>query len=309
MALPSGPVIFARAFPSELWFMTQLVLFNVTNGLIIGAFYVLMALGLSLILNLSNVINFAHGGFLVVGGYIAYTITPYVGFWGALLIAPPLTALIGLAVERVLIRPLYGRDPLYSLLLTFGLAFIIEDGARFIWGAQGKPVTVPAFLAQPLSYDFFFITGYRLFMVAVVLFIVALLFLLLRYTRLGIRIRAGTLDLETVSALGVNVRTLRSLNFAVGIYLAGLSGVLAAGQLGLEPTMGANVLMPSFIAIIVGGVGSLTGTLLGGLLIGVASGLAAVFLPAASEAIMYVLMAVVLLIRPRGLLGEEGMMS
>jgi branched-chain amino acid transport system permease protein len=309
MALLSGPVIFARAFPSELWFMTQLVLFNVTNGLIIGTFYVLMALGLSLILNLSNVINFAHGGFLVVGGYIAYTITPYVGFWGALLIAPPLTAVIGLAVERVLIRPLYGRDPLYSLLLTFGLAFIIEDGTRFIWGAQGKPVTVPAFLAQPLSYEFFFITGYRLFMVAVVLFIVALLFLLLRYTRLGVRIRAGTLDLETVSALGVNVRTLRSLNFAVGIYLAGLSGVLAAGQLGLEPTMGANVLMPSFIAIIVGGVGSLTGTLLGGLLIGVASGLAAVFLPAASEAIMYVMMAIVLLIRPRGLLGEEGMMT
>jgi branched-chain amino acid transport system permease protein len=289
--------------------MAQLLLFNVTNGLIIGAFYVLMALGLSLILNLSNVINFAHGGFLVIGGYIAYTITPYVGFWGALLIAPPLTAVIGLLVERVLIRPLYGRDPLYSLLLTFGLAFIIEDGTRFIWGAQGKPVTVPAFLAQPLSYEFFFITGYRLFMVAVVLFTVALLFLLLRYTRLGIRIRAGTLDLETVSALGVNVRALRSLNFAVGIFLAGLSGVLAAGQLGLEPTMGAGVLMPSFIAIIVGGVGSLTGTLLGGLLIGVASGLAAVFLPAASEAIMYVLMAVVLLIRPRGLLGEEGMMS
>jgi len=289
--------------------MTQLILYNTFNGLIIGTFYVLMALGLSLILNLSNVINFAHGGFLVVGGYIAYTITPYVGFWGALLIAPPLTAVIGLAVERALIRPLYGRDPLYSLLLTFGLAFIIEDGARFIWGAQGKPVTVPAFLAQPLSYDFFFITGYRVFMVAVVLFTVTLLFLLLRYTRLGIRIRAGTLDLETVSALGVNVRTLRSLNFAVGIYLAGLSGVLAAGQLGLEPTMGAGVLMPSFIAIIVGGVGSLTGTLLGGLLIGVASGLAAVFLPAASEAIMYVLMAVVLLIRPRGLLGEEGMMT
>jgi branched-chain amino acid transport system permease protein len=135
------------------------------------------------------------------------------------------------------------------------------------------------------------------------------LFALLRYTRLGIRIRAGTLDLETVSALGVNVRTLRSLNFAAGIFLAGLSGVLAAGQLGLEPTMGAGLLMPSFIAIIVGGVGSLTGTLLGGLLIGVASGVTAVFLPAASEAIMYVLMAVVLLIRPRGLLGEEGMMT
>ena len=289
--------------------MTQLLFFNITNGLIIGAFYVLMALGLSLILNLSNVINFAHGGFLVIGGYIAYTITPYVGFWGALLIAPPLTAVIGLMVERVLIRPLYGRDPLYGLLLTFGLAFIIEDGTRFLWGAQGKPVTIPAVLAQPLSSEFFFVTGYRLFMVMMVVVAVVLLFLLLRHTRLGIRIRAGTLDLETVAALGINIRMLRSLNFAVGIFLAGLSGVLAAGQLGLEPTMGTGLLMPSFIAIIVGGVGSLAGTLLGGLLIGVASGVTAVFLPAASEAVMYVIMALVLLLRPRGLLGEEGMLT
>jgi len=289
--------------------MTQLLLFNITNGLIIGAFYVLMALGLSLILNLSNVINFAHGGFLVIGGYLAYTLAPFIGFWGALLVAPILTAITGLVVERLLIRPLYGRDPLYSLLLTFGLAFIIEDGTRFIWGAQGKPVTIPSFLAQPLSADLFFITGYRLFMVTLVVLAVALLFVLLRYTRLGIRIRAGTLDLETVAALGVNIRLLRSINFAVGIYLAGLSGVLAAGQLGLEPTMGTGLLMPSFIAIIVGGIGSLTGTLLGGLLIGLASGMTAVFLPSASEAIMYVLMAVVLLVRPRGLLGEEGMMT
>src|SRR6202023_1763538 len=289
--------------------MTQLLLFNVFNGLIIGAFYALMALGLSLILNLSGVINFAHGGFLAIGGYLAYMLIPHIGFWGALAVAPLLTAALGLVVERVLIRPLYGRDPLYSLLLTFGLAFILEDGTRFIWGAQGKPVTVPAFLAQPLSYDFFFITGYRLFMVAMVAFAVTLLFVLLRYTRLGIRIRAGTLELETVAALGINVRMLRSLNFAVGIFLAGLSGVLAAGQLGLEPTMGTGLLMPSFIAIIVGGIGSLPGTLVGGLLIGVASGLTAVFLPAASEAVIYVMMAVVLLIRPRGLLGEEGMMS
>jgi branched-chain amino acid transport system permease protein len=289
--------------------MTQLLLFNITNGLIIGAFYVLMALGLSLILNLSNVINFAHGGFLVIGGYIAYTITPYVGFWGALVIAPFLTGVLGLIIERVLISRVYGRDPLYSLLLTFGLAFMIEDGTRFIWGAQGKPVTVPAILAQPLSSELFFITGYRLFMVVVVVISVSLLFVVLRYTRLGIRIRAGTLDLETVAALGINVRMLRSLNFAGGVFLAGLSGVLAAGQLGLEPTMGTGLLMPSFIAIIVGGVGSLPGTLIGGLLIGVASGITAVFLPAASEAIMFVLMAVILLIRPRGLLGEEGMLT
>jgi len=289
--------------------MLELTFFNVTNGLIIGAFYALMAIGLSLILNLSGVINFAHGGFLVIGGYLAFTLRPYIGFWGALLVAPFLTAIIGFVVERLLIRRLYGRDPLYSLLLTFGLAFIIEDGTRFFWGAQGKPVTVPPFLATPLSYDFFFITGYRLFMVSVVIVTVSALFIFLRYTRLGVRIRAGTLDLETVAALGINVRMLRSLNFAAGIFLAGLSGVLAAGQLGLEPTMGTGLLMPSFIAIIVGGVGSLTGTLLGGLLIGVASALTSIAVPAASEAVMYVMMAVILLVRPRGLFGEEGMLS
>ena len=219
--------------------MTQLLLFNVTNGLIIGAFYALMALGLSLILNLSNVINFAHGGFLVIGGYLAYTITPYVGFWGALLIAPALTAVIGFAVERVLIRPLYGRDPLYSLLLTFGLAFIIEDGTRFIWGAQGMPVTIPHCARRSRSAASCSSSpGIALFMVAMVVVAVAAVFALLRYTRLGMRIRAGTLDLETVAALGVNVRMLRTLNFAVGIYSRRAAGVLAAGQLGLEPTMG-----------------------------------------------------------------------
>ena len=289
--------------------MTQVILFNVTNGLIIGAFYVLMALGLALILNLSNVINFAHGNFLALGGYLAYTLSPTLGYWGALLVSPLITALIGLIVERLMIRRVYARDPVYSLLLTFGFAFVMQDFARYVWGPNGLPLGLPDFLAQPISPDLFFITWYRVFMVAVVIVAVLGLFAFLRYTQVGIRIRAGTLDLETVSALGINVGMLRSLNFAVGIFLAGLSGVLAAGQLGLEPTMGATLLMPSFIAIIVGGVGSLAGTLFGGLLIGVASGVTAVFFPSASEAVMYVLMAVVLLIRPRGLFGEEGMMT
>jgi branched-chain amino acid transport system permease protein len=286
--------------------MTQVLLFNVFNGLIVGAFYALMALGLSLILNLSGVINFAHGGFLAIGGYIAFTLIPYVGFWGALILAPFLTAFIGLLVERVLIRRLYGRDPLYSLLLTFGLAFMFEDGTRFIWGAQSLPYQVPGWLLSPLSSEYFFLTGYRLFMVVIVALAVAALFLILNHTRLGIRIRAGTLDLETVSVLGVNVRFLRNMNFGLGIYLAGLAGVLAVGQLGLQPTIGSSLIMPSFVAIIVGGLGSLPGTLLGGLLIGVASGITTVFFPSATEAVMYVMMAAVLLVRPRGLLGEEG---
>jgi len=286
--------------------MTQLILFNVFNGLIVGAFYALMALGLSLILNPSGVINFAHGGFLAIGGYIAFTLMPYIGFWGGLILAPVLTAALGIFVERVLIRRLYGRDPLYSLLLTFGLAFIFEDGTRFIWGAQSLPFQVPGWLVTPLSTDYFFLTGYRLFMVLVVAIAVIGLFLILGYTRLGIRIRAGTLDLETVAVLGVNVRVLRSMNFGLGIYLAGLAGVLAVGQLGLQPTIGSSLIMPSFVAIIVGGLGSLPGTLLGGLLIGVASGVTTVFFPSATEAVMYVMMAAVLLVRPHGLLGEEG---
>jgi branched-chain amino acid transport system permease protein len=289
--------------------MWDLILFNVTNGLIIGAFYVLMALGLSLILNLSGVINFAHGGFLTLGGYLAYMLAPSVGFWGALILSPVLVALLGILVERTMIRRLYGRDPLYSLLLTFGLAYIFQDVIRYLWGPTGLPYSVPAALSQPLSATYFFITGYRLFMVGIVAVAVTALFLFLRFTRIGVRIRAGTLDLETVSSLGVNVRGLRSFNFGLGIFLAGLSGVLAAGQLSLLPTMGDALLMPSFVAIIVGGVGSLPGTLLGGLLIGVAAGITTVFWPAASDAVIYAMMGIVLLIRPRGLMGEEGMLT
>ncbi len=286
--------------------MSQVVLFNVFNGLIVGAFYALMALGLSLILNLSGVINFAHGGFLALGAYLAYTLIPYIGFWGALIVAPPLTAVLGLVVERLLIRPLYGKDPLYSLLLTFGLAYIFEDVTRLIWGAQSVPFQVPGWLMTSLSSQYFFLTGYRVFMMIIVAAAVGGLFAVLKYTRLGMRIRAGTRDLDTVSTLGVNVRVLRSLNFGIGIYMAGLAGVLAAGLLGLSPTIGANLIMPSFVAIIVGGLGSLLGTLIGGLMIGVASGLAAVYFPSATEAVIYVMMALVLLVRPRGLLGEEG---
>jgi branched-chain amino acid transport system permease protein len=286
--------------------MTQLILYNVFNGLIIGAFYALMALGLSLILNLSGVINFAHGGFLAFGAYFAYTLAPYLGFWGALAAAPVLTALLGFLVERLLIRRLYGRDPLYSLLLTFGLAYMLQDGARIIWGSETLPFSVPEWLTNSLSSEYFFLTGYRVFMVALASLVVLAVFAVLRWTRLGMRIRAGVVDLETVSALGVNIGGLRSFNFTLGIFLAGLAGVLAAGMLGLQPTIGNDLIIPSFVAIIIGGLASLPGTLVGGLLIGVASGVTTVFFPSASEAVIYVLMALVLLVRPRGLFGEEG---
>lgn len=288
--------------------MLQLVLFNLFNGLIIGAFYVLLALGLSMILNLSNVINFAHGNFLALGGYFAYVLIPYIGFWPSLLVAPLLTGLVGLIIEQTMIRRIYGRDPIYSLLLTFGLAFMIQDACRFIWGVNGLPLATPPSISRPLSSEFFFLTGYRVFVVGIVIVAVAGLFAFLRFSRMGMRIRAGVFDLETVAALGINVKLLRSLNFAGGIFLAGLAGVLAGGQIGLNPNMGDSLLLPSFIAIIVGGMGSLVGTLLGGLLIGVAAAITTVFFASASDTVMYVIMALVLLLRPRGLLGEEGIL-
>ncbi len=288
--------------------MLQLVLFNLFNGLIIGAFYVLLALGLSMILNLSNVINFAHGNFLALGGYLAYVLIPYIGFWPSLLAAPLLTGVVGLIIEQTMIRRIYGRDPIYSLLLTFGLAFMIQDACRYIWGVNGLPLATPPSISRPLSTEFFFLTGYRVFVVGIVIVAVAALFAFLRFTRMGMRIRAGVFDLDTVSALGINVKLLRSLNFAGGIFLAGLAGVLAGGQIGLNPNMGDSLLLPSFIAIIVGGMGSLVGTLLGGLLIGVAAAITTVFFASASDTVIYVIMALVLLLRPRGLLGEEGIL-
>src|SRR5579864_3074768 len=289
--------------------MLQLVLFNLTNGLIVGTFYVLMALGLSLIINLSNVVNFAHGNFLAIGGYLAFTLTPFLGFWGALLVSPFLAAIMGYVIEKLLIQHIYKRNHIYSLLLTFGLGFVLQDTCRYIWGSNPLPLGIPDMLSQPVTPDLFFVTWYRIFMVVVVALAVGGLFAFLRFTRIGMRIRAGTLDLDTVAALGVNVKALRSYNFAVGSFLAGLAGVLAAGQIGLNPNMGDDLIMPSFIAIIVGGVGSLTGTLLGGLLIGLAAALTTVVYPAGAEAVIYVIMAIVLLLRPRGLLGEEGMLS
>ena len=286
----------------------ELLLFNAFNGLIQGVFYALMALGLALILSLNSVINMAHGGFLVIGAYLAYTLIPYLGFWGALIVGPILAGVIGLLVERALIRPIYKRaDPLYSLLLTFGLALIIEDLVRTIWGPQGLPFEVPDIINSPVSSEYFFVTGYRLFVIGITAAAAIGLYLLLRYTLLGIRIRAGTRDLETTSTLGVNIYKLRALNFGFGCLLAGLSGVLAAGVLGLTPPMGDSLIMPSFVAIIVGGVGSLFGAVVGGLIIGLAAGITTTYYPAASEAVIYLMMLIVLVVRARGLFGEEGL--
>ncbi|MDT7952853.1 MAG: branched-chain amino acid ABC transporter permease [Acetobacteraceae bacterium] len=283
----------------------MILLFNISNGLIIGMFYALMALGLALILMLNNVVNFAHGGFMTLGAYLAFSIEQHFGFWIGLVVAPLLIGGLGLIGERWLIRPLYRRPGhLYTLLLTFGFALILEDVSRSIWGAQAVQFTIPDMLNSPLSNTYFFITGYNVFLVTAVA--AAALFALLRFTRIGIRIRAGMTDLETVSALGVNIYGMRALNFGLGLTLAGLAGVMAAGRLGLSPTMGQGLILPAFVAIIVGGLGSLPGAILGGLLIGVVAGITSTYYAAASDAVIYVMMAIVLITMPRGLLGEEG---
>jgi branched-chain amino acid transport system permease protein len=284
----------------------ELLFFNAFNGLLQGVFYALMALGLALILSLNSVIDMAHGGFLVLGAYFAFSLTPYLGFWGSLIVAPLLVGILGVIAEQTMIRKLYKRaDPLYSLLLTFGLALIIQDLVRTAWGAQGLPSAVPEVLQRPLTSTFFFITGYRVAIIGITAVATTALYLLLRYSLMGIRIRAGTRDLESVSALGVNIYKLRALNFGIGCFFAALAGVLAAGILGLTPPMGDSLLMPSFVAVIVGGIGSIWGPVLGGLLIGLAAGITTTYYPAAGEAVIYFIMLVVLVIRPRGLMGRE----
>jgi branched-chain amino acid transport system permease protein len=215
----------------------MVLLFNISKGLIVGMFYALMALGLALILMLNNVVNFAHGGFMTVGAYLAFTIEQHFGFWAGLAVAPILIGALGIVGERWLIRPLYRRPGhLYTLLLTFGLALILEDVSRRIWGAQAVQFTIPEALNSPLSETYFFVTGYNVFVVVMTAVASAALFALLRFTRIGIRIRAGMTDLETVSALGVNIYGMRALNFGLRLLLAGLAGVMAAGRLGLDPT-------------------------------------------------------------------------
>jgi len=278
------------------------------NGLVLGAFYAIVAIGLSLIMNLTGTINMAHGSFMTLAGYLAFTmIARGTNFWFAFLVAPLLAVLVAIIVERTLIRPLYGRDPVYSLLLTFGLSLIAEEVFHLVWGANTLPFTPPAVLSGTLALGFMNFPVYRLFIVLVLVLAFAALALFLYYTRFGLRLRAAVQDSEMIAALGTNTQMLYTINFGLGILLAGIAGVLAVGLLGLNMTTGNTLLMPAFVTVIIGGMGSLYGSLVAGVLIGIATSLMTLYVPAASEVIMYILMAVVLTIRPRGLFGEEGL--
>jgi branched-chain amino acid transport system permease protein len=281
---------------------------EIFNGLILGAFYAVVAIGLSLIMNLTGTINMAHGSFMTLAGYLAFAmVSAGSNFWWALAIAPILTVIVGIAMERTLIRPLYRRDPVYSLLLTFGVSLIAEETYRLIWGTNGVPFSPPKFMQSSVSLGFIEFPIFRLFIAGALLVIIIALVLFLQRTRIGLRLRAAVQDNEMIAALGTNTQLLYMLNFGLGILIAGVAGVLAAGLLGLNPQSGNALLMPAFVVVIIGGMGSLFGAVAGGLLVGVAISVTTLYLPAFSEIVMYVLMAVILLIRPRGLFGEEGL--
>jgi len=282
---------------------------HLLNGLLAGAYYLLIALGLSLIFSLGGIVNLAHGAFYAIGAYLAVSIGQQLGFTWAAMVSPVAVGLLGVVVERLLFRRFYKADPALSLLLTFGLAMVAEQALRMIFGAPPLSWSIPPELRGQVFIGDFIYPRYRLLILSVAVACVAGLWFLLQRTPFGRVVRAGVQNPDMVGALGISLEPYMAMIAFLGIGLAGLAGVLAAGQLSLEPTMGANLLMPSFVAIIVGGVGSLTGTMLGGLLIGIASGITTVFWPAASDAVIYVMMAVVLLLRPRGLLGEEGLLS
>jgi branched-chain amino acid transport system permease protein len=274
----------------------------------LGAFYAIVAIGLSLIMNLTGTINMAHGSFMTLAGYFAFTlIARGTNFWFAFIMAPLLAVLVAIIVERTMIRPLYGRDPVYSLLLTFGLSLIAEEAFHLIWGPNTLPFAPPPGFGGTVALGFMNYPVYRLFIVGVLVLAFALLALFLYRTRFGLRLRAAVQDAEMIAALGTNTQVLYMINFGLGILLAGVAGVLAVALLGLNPTTGNALLMPAFVTVIIGGMGSLYGCVVGGVLIGLATSLMTQFFPAASEVVIYVLMAVVLTIRPRGLFGEEGL--
>lgn len=278
---------------------------QIINGVIVGMYFTLLALGLSLIFSLGGIVNLAHGAFYAIGAYVAVELDRQLGYPLAFAISPVVTALIGMAIEVAFLRRLAARDPVLTLLFTFGLAIIVEESLRLIWGAAGIPFGIPDMFQGILVVGGFLVTYYRLAILAVVVVAVVLVWLLLNRTDFGLIVKAGTSDPEIVRALGINLRPIQTIVFGMGIALAGIAGVVSAPLAGVQPAMGTEVVTAAFVIVVIGGLGSFWGTLLAGVLVGVVRGVTITFLPPAADASMYALMVLVLLLRPRGLLGEE----
>ncbi|MBI3630486.1 MAG: branched-chain amino acid ABC transporter permease [Candidatus Rokubacteria bacterium] len=277
----------------------------VLNGLVLGALYVLMALGLSIIFGMIGVINFAHGALFTLGAYMAYQVKDAIGFGGALVVAPVLVGILGMLIEATLLRRLYTEDPLQGLLLTFGLAMILEQGIRIVWGLSPKSFELPAFFATALDLGAFTYSRYRSFVLLCVILLVAGLLLFIEKTPIGTIVRAGSRDPVMVRLLGISLKPVLTLVFGLGVALAAVAGVLSAPLAGVQPAMGVNVGTAAFVVVTIGGLGSFWGAILSGLLVGQVVSLTIYFQPRAAEASMYILMALILLLRPRGLMGER----
>jgi branched-chain amino acid transport system permease protein len=288
----------------------QLVALQLFTGLALGAVYVLLAVGLSLIFGMLTVVNFAHGAFFMVGAYAGYALYQVVpSFWLCLVLVPIVVAAFGMAVERTLIRPLYGRGIDYPLLLTFGLAYVMVEGVRIAFGKQGLPVDTPELLqgsADILVGEF---PLYRLFVIGVTVVVLAGLWLFIEKTSFGLIVRAGARDPQIVRILGIDVARVWLIVFGLGTGVAGLAGFLAAPMQGISPEMGGSVLTVAFVVTVVGGMGSLVGAIVAGVLVGIVESLAVLFVPEAAKVSMFVIMALVLLVRPQGLFGRAGLMN
>jgi branched-chain amino acid transport system permease protein len=276
-------------------------------GLINGSFYALLSLGLAVIFGLLRVINFAHGAQYMLGAFAAYLLLNYagVGYWPSLILAPLLVGLTAVVIERTMLSRLYSLDPLYGLLLTFGLALIFEGMFRYWFGAAGKPYTPPPQLAGGVNLGFMFMPIYRGWVVIASLIICLGTWLLIEKTRLGAYLRAATENATLVQAFGVNVPRLLTLTYGLGAALAALAGVLAAPIYQVSPLMGSNLIIIVFAVVVVGGMGSILGAIITGYVLGVLEGLTKVFYPEASSIVIFVIMAIVLLVRPAGLFGRE----
>jgi branched-chain amino acid transport system permease protein len=276
-------------------------------GLINGAFYALLSLGLAVIFGMLNVINFAHGALYMMGAFVAYFLFELagIGYWPALIVAPILIAAFGIVIEKTMLSRLYKLDHLYGLLLTFGLALIIEGLFQRWYGVSGQPYMTPSALLGGYNLGFMFLPAYRGWVVIASIVICFGTWFLIERTRLGAYLRAATENPTLVRAFGINVPLMITLTYGFGVGLAALAGVLAAPIYSVNPLMGSHLIIVVFAVVVIGGMGSILGAIVSGYMLGVIEGLTKVFYPEASNIVVFVVMAIVLLVRPAGLFGRE----
>ncbi|HWK01157.1 MAG TPA: branched-chain amino acid ABC transporter permease [Xanthobacteraceae bacterium] len=275
-------------------------------GLINGSFYALLSLGLAVIFGMLNIINFAHGAQYMMGAFVAYLVLQYtgIGYWGALIVAPIIVGITGIIIERTMLKQLYKLDHLYGLLLTFGLALVIEGVFRNYFGASGLPYQMPPSLAGGHNLGFMFLPNYRGWVVGASLAVCLATWFVIEKTRLGAYLRAATENPTLVRSFGINVPRMITLTYGFGVALAAFAGVMAAPIYNVSPQMGSDIIIVVFAVVVIGGMGSIMGAIVTGFGLGVAEGLTKVFFPEASSTVIFVIMAIVLLIRPAGLFGR-----